>query len=160
MSTISIGQSCYIFFSPAVRTFTNLKPQPSFDGEEGDGDKKAGGSNVKRFPKIWSKAIMDVFGSIGVNELTQATLLDQFKSLHASAVSTFFGDSNPDIDSELWSYLKRFITKTPFEFDAETGIVHFDPNSVKPKAPPNSKKIRIGSDTEEISIPVIDDVPN
>jgi hypothetical protein len=107
---------------------------------------------VKRFPKVWSKAIVDVFGSVGVYELTQSSLVDQFKTIHEPAVGTFFGEANPNIDDELWSYLKRFISKAPFEFDAETGIIKFDPTSVKPKAPPGSKKQRIGSDIEDASI--------
>ena len=150
VSTISIGQSCYIFFSPAVRVFTNLKPQPSIDGEEVDGDKKSG----RRFPKIWSKAIMDVFGSVGVNELTQSSLIEQFKAIHASAVSSFFGEGNPGLDAELWGYLRRFITKSPFDFDAETGIVRFDPLNIKPRAAPASKKPKLGgSDGEDVVPP-------
>lgn len=152
VSTIGIGQSCFIFFAPAVRTFTGLRLQPSYDGEEQESDKRSGASNVKRFPKIWSKAIIDVFGSVGVNELTQSTLVEQFKAIHDAAVTTFFGEANPNIDDELWSYLKRFISKAPFEFDVETGIIKFDPASVKPKAPPASKKQKVGSDIEDSSI--------
>ena len=155
VSTISIGQSCYIYFAPAVRVFTNLKLQPSIDGEEVEGEKKTGGSAVaKRFPKIWSRAIMDVFVSSGVNELTQISLIEQFKSLHQQAVSSFFSESQGDLDDELWSYLKRFVTKTPFEFDAETTVVRFDPQSVKPRAPPASKKPKVGSsDGEDVAPP-------
>ena len=161
VSTISIGQSCYIFFAPAIRVFTNLKPQPSLDGEEAEGDKKngAGSAAVKRFPKIWSKAIIDVFGSVGVNELTQSTLTEQFKTLHAAAVSSFFGEGNPDLDAELWGYLKRFVSKTPFEFDPDTGIVKFDPLNIKPRAAPLNKKPKLtgSSDGEEISEPIMVD---
>ena len=158
VSTISIGQSCYIFFAPAVRTFTNLKPQPSIDGEEADADRKNGvGSAIKRFPKIWSKAIMDVFSSAGVNELTQTSLIEQFKTLHGPAVISYFGQANSDLDNELWGNLKRFVTKSPFEVDSETGIIRFDPMSIKPRAPPGNKKPKLnGSDGEDVGPPSVD----
>jgi hypothetical protein len=150
ISTISVGQSCYIFFSPAVRVFSTLKPQPSIDGDDPESLLPKSGTSAKRFPKLWSKAIMEVFTLVGANELTQATLVDQFKSIHAAAVSVYFGDSPLDLETELWSNLKRFVGKAPFEFDTATNIVKFDPLAVKAKAV-GAKKQKLGSDAEEDS---------
>ena len=155
VSTISIGQSCYIYFSPAVRVFSNLKLQPSIDAEEADGEKKAGGpsAGIKRFPKLWVKSIIDVFAAAGTNELTQASLVEHFKTLHEQAVTLYYNESQ-DIDGDLWSDLKRFVLKTPFEFNGETSVIRFDPASVKPRAPPGAKKQKVGSsDGEDVTPP-------
>ena len=148
VSMISVGSSCYMFFAPAVRVFNianALKAHPSIGMEEGEGQ---GGSSARRFPKLWSKAIIDVFSALAVNEIQQATLVDEFMKLHAAAVQAFFGESNPDVDVELWTNLKRFVIKSPFEFDMNTGMIRFDPSAVKPKAPA-SKRAKVGSDGDE-----------
>jgi hypothetical protein len=104
-------------------------------------------TSAKRFPKIWSKAIMDVFMSLCVYELTKPALIEQFKRAHAAAVNSYFGESNPELETELWSNLKRFVSKSPFEFDFETEVIKYDPLAVKPKSAP--KKPRLGSDLED-----------
>lgn len=146
VSTISVGTSCYIFFSPAIRVFniaSALKAHPSIVQEEGEA---SGASTVRRFPKLWSKAIMDVFVSLGRNEVDQNSLVKEFRQLHAVAVNTYFGESNPDIDGELWRNLKRFVTKSPFEFDPVQMVIRFDASSVKWS---KSKKAKVGSDDGE-----------
>lgn len=146
VSTISVGTSCYIFFSPAIRVFniaSALKAHPSIVQEEGEA---SGGASVRRFPKLWSKAITDVFVSLGKNEIDQSSLVEEFRQLHALAVNTYFGESNPDLDGELWGNLKRFVTKSPFEFDPAKMVIRFDPSSVKVS---KSKKAKVGSDDGE-----------
>ena len=175
VSTLSIGQSCYIFFAPAVRVFTSkiLMPQVIIDMEEvGTGKEEAPGeatdsakpisaqaTSAKRFPKIWSKAIMDVFISLCVYELTKPALIEQFKRAHAAAVNSYFGESNPELETELWSNLKRFVSKSPFEFDSDSEVIKYDPLAVKPKSAP--KKPRLGSDLEDMSGSVeVEEVPD
>lgn len=144
VSTISVGTSCYIFFSPAIRVFNiagALKAHPSIGLEEGESS-----ASARRFPKLWSKAIMDVFTSLGRSEMGQYELVEEFRKLHGAAVKSFFGEENPDLDAELWSNLKRFVIKSPFEFDPEMMEIKFDPLAVKP---PKSKKSKLGSDADE-----------
>ena len=155
VSTLSVGQSCYIFFSPAIRVHNTTRlliPQPSLDadamGSDGAADPAGPKPSVsaKRFPKLWSKAIMDVFTSMGDHEIPQYSLIARFKQVHSSAVKAFFGEFHPDLDNELWSNLKRFVTKAPFEFDPVSTIVRFDPQAVKARAP---KKQRVSDDGDE-----------
>ena len=115
----------------------------------------------KRFPKLWSKAIMDVFSQVGTNELKQTDLVNFFKEQHSNACVAFFGEIGASIDGELWSHLKRFISKSPFEFNTELNIIKFDPSAVKPRAAP-SKKQRTGSGEdgeEDDPIPVLTSAP-
>jgi hypothetical protein len=152
LSTISIGQSCYVFFSPAVRDYTNLRPLPSTDGEEPDSYRKGGAmTTARRFPKIWSKAIAEVFSSLGSYEISQSALMEQFKAIHSHAVSSFFCDSN-DVDGELWVYLKRFVSKSPFDHTEDFGVIRFDPLSVKTKIPTAPKRAKISDGEELISV--------
>ena len=159
VSTISVGLSLYMFFAPAVRVYNTKVPsqndmgsETAYTEEQPRGieaeamSKAASNQPVKRFPKIWSKAITDVFISMSVYELSKSALIEQFKRLHASAVNSHFGESNPELETELWSNLKRFITKSPFEFDPDSNMIRFDPLAIKPKPP--AKKPRLG-DSEE-----------
>jgi hypothetical protein len=156
ISTISVGLSLYVFFAPAVRVFNTKTPTQAdgiLESAEGDDQSKVTDTDsaaklttasvpVKRFPKVWSKAITDVFISMSVYEISKPALIERFKSLHAAAVISHFGESNPELETELWSNLKRFIAKSPFEFDPDTNIVRFDPLAIKPK--PQPKKPRVG----------------
>ena len=163
VSTISVGQSCYIYFSPAIRPSVSSLMSPD-SGMEGADDHvmsnesanepaiappyipPADSGNVapKRFPKLWSKAIMDVFNQTTIHELKQVDLVALFKEHHSAACIAFFGEVSPGIDEELWSHLKRFVTKAPFEYSMDSQIIKFDPTAVKVRAAP-SKKQRIGS---------------
>jgi len=163
ISTLSVGQSCYIYFSPAVRP--NVTSLMSPDSTMEGCDEPVSSVDVineptiappyvpppesaqtvpKRFPKLWSKAIIDVFNQTGTFELKQVDLIALFKEYHSAACVSFFGEVSEGINEELWSHLKRFVTKTPFEFNNESQIVKFDPTAVKPRAAP-TKKQRIGS---------------
>jgi len=112
------------------------------------------GAQPRRFPKLWSKAIMDVFHSVNSFELSQLDLLSKFKVLHSSACSVYFGEVNQNLEEELWSNLKRFVTKAPFEFDEENALIRFDPAAIKPRAPP-TKKPRLDEGDENGAIGVI-----
>jgi hypothetical protein len=183
VSTISIGQSCFIMFSPAIRgkPTTVLTPQPSLDEvdmdasdienqpEEISGLKSTiappiglpapttGPGQPKRFPKLWSKAIMDVFHASNTFELSQIELLTKFKVIHSSACSAYFGEVNQNLEDELWSNLKRFVTKTPFEFEEESSLIRFDPSAVKPRAPP-VKRAKVDEESSN-STPVVQPAP-
>ena len=179
ISTLSVGQSCYIYFSPAVRPKVSslMSPDSTMDGVDDQmlSNDAVGESNIappyvppaesaqtvpKRFPKLWSKAIIDVFIQTGMNELKQVDLVALFKEYHSTACTSFFGDVSTSIDEELWSHLKRFVTKTPFEFNVDTQMVRFDPAAVKPRAAP-SKKQKIGSEDgeEEDATPIPTSAP-
>ena len=163
ISTLSVGQSCYIYFSPAIRpNITSLmSPDSNMEGMVDETDAPiepviappyiaptdSGQSGSKRFPKVWSKAIMDVFNQFGTSELKQVDLVALFKEQHSAACVSFFGDTAPSIDEELWSHLKRFVSKSPFEYNAELNVIKFDASAVKPRAAP-SKKQRTGSGEE------------
>lgn len=165
VSCIAVGQSCYMFFAPARRTVSipaKLLSPRSSSGED-DGSEQTGVvsvmlapipetnpvGGVKRFPKLWSKAIVDVFQSLGKFQVSQSELLTEFMRIHAVAVASYVTCLPSQIEEELWSKdLKRFVTKSPFEFDPITFTIKFDPSAVKPR-----KKPRIGSDDEGGQIP-------
>ena len=180
ISTLSVGQSCYIYFSPAVRPNVTalMSPDSTMDGmDEQVSPTEAATEPIiappyvppaesaqtapKRFPKLWSKAIIDVFIQSASNELNQSELVALFKAHHSAACISFFGEVGPSIDEELWSHLKRFVTKAPFEFISGSQLIKFDPAAVKPRAAP-SKKQRIGSGEdgeEEDATPVPTSAP-
>ena len=179
ISTLSVGQSCYVYFSPAVRPKVTSLMSPD-SGMEGIDDPTISVNEgvlepaiappyvpestqvvQKRFPKIWSKAIMDVFNNLGSNEMSQVDLVNLFKEQHSTACVAFFGEIGPNIDEDLWSHLKRFVSKAPFEFSSELNMIKFDPTAVKARAAP-SKKQRTGSGEdgeEEDATPVLTSAP-
>lgn len=140
VSRISVGQSCYMFFSPARRSaILAVHPSCSAD-EELDVSRPSPilqsleDPSTRRFPKLWSKALVDVFQSVGKNELTQSELVSEFIRIHAVSVAIYMGSTGREVEEELWSRdLKRFVTKAPFDFDPVNHIISFDPSAVKPR---------------------------
>lgn len=178
ISAIAVGQSCYIFFAPAMQENPQrlLALHPSLDdGGENSSEPEsidaapagvpttsvAPGSapptsGVRRFPKVWSKCIMDVFTSFGATAMSQSDLLDKFRTMHADACNVYFGPT--DSREELWSNLKKFISKPPFTFDSNALLVRFDPGAVKPRTTGGvPKRQKTTTDPSEIPDMVVDE---
>lgn len=151
VSTIAVGQSCYIFFAPAIRD-PSAKPSltPNQETEysetelsvaspvpQKDGPSEVSGApppSSKRFPKIWSRAIMEVFTSLGATAMSQSDLVDNFWTFHRDACIAFFGVDDTLPREELWSNIKKFVNKPPFSYDPNFFLVRFDASAVKPRA--------------------------
>ena len=154
VSCISVGLSCFMFFAPARRslvTVNKLRMHPSSSSGADDDEytlvpssgaplvlqPMSGSPVARRFPKLWSKSIIEVFQNLEKTELSQFDLVSEFIRLHASAISVYFSDNSVNIEEELWTKdLKRFVNKPPFEFDDVNWIIKFDPAAVKPRKKP------------------------
>ena len=146
VSAISVGQSFYLFFAPAIRghslkrTATDTSPNsesiifPSQSILSGQREPVA----ARRFPKTWIKAISEVFDDLNANEIEKFELIEKFKLIHSNSVSSFFSETPLDkIDEELWTFLRKTVMKPPFELNQESGIVKYDPTS---KPPPKKSR--------------------